>query len=56
MTLNPSHAAIKVSINATAARFIYKIFFSPPVQVKKKYKKNKIGNIQQLYLSEKVCK
>ena len=36
---NPSHAAIKVSINATAAEFICKNIFPTPVQVKKNSKK-----------------
>ena len=44
--LNPSHAAIKISINATAAEFICKNIFPTPVQIKK-MKKNKIGDIQQ---------
>ena len=33
--LNPSHAAIKISINATAAEFICKNKFPTPVQVEK---------------------
>ena len=33
--VNPSHAAIKISINATAAEFICKNIFPPPVQIKK---------------------
>ena len=36
---NPSHAAIKISINATAAEFICKNIFPTPVQVKKIIKK-----------------
>ena len=32
---NPSHAAIKISINATAAEFICKNIFPTPVQGKK---------------------
>ena len=32
---NPSHAAIKIYINATAAEFICKNIFPTPVQVKK---------------------
>ena len=32
-------AAIKISINATAAEFICKNIFPTPVQVKKNYKK-----------------
>ena len=36
---NPSHAAIKISINATAAEFICKNIFPIPVQIKKNYKK-----------------
>ena len=32
--INPSHAAIKISINATAAGFICKNIFPTPVQVK----------------------
>ena len=32
---NPSHAAIKILINATAAEFICKNIFPTPVQVKK---------------------
>ena len=53
--VNPSHAAIKISINATAAEFICKNNFPTPVQVKKIIK-NKIGDIQQIYLYQKVCK
>ena len=34
--INPSHAAIKILINATAAGFICKNIFPTPVQVKKK--------------------
>ena len=45
--VNPSHAAIKISINATAAEFICKNIFPTPVQVKKIIK-NKIGDIQQI--------
>ena len=52
---NPSHAAIKISINATAAKFICKNIFPTPVQVKKNIK-NKIGDIQQIYLYQNVCK
>ena len=52
---SPSHAAIKVSINATAAEFICKNIFPIPVQVKKNIK-NKIGDIQQTYLYQNVCK
>ena len=51
---NPSHAAIKISINATAAEFICKNIFPTPVQIKKKI--NKIGDIQQIYLYQNVCK
>ena len=47
--LNSSHAAIKISINATAAEFICKNIIPTPVQVKKIIK-NKIGDIQQIYL------
>ena len=55
-TINPSHAAIKISINATAAaEFICKNIFPTPVQVKKIIK-NKIGDIQQIYLYQNVCK
>ena len=36
---NPSHSAIKISINATAAEFICKNIFPTPVQIKKNYKK-----------------
>ena len=46
--INPSHAAIKISINATAAEFICKNIFPTPVQIKKIIK-NKIGDIQQIY-------
>ena len=53
--LNPSHAAIKISINATAAVFICKNIFPIPVQIKKIIK-NKIGDIQQIYLYQNVCK
>ena len=52
---NPSHAAIKISINATAAEFICKNIFPKPVQIKKIIK-NKIGDIQQIYLYQNVCK
>ena len=52
---NPSHAAIKISINATAAEFICKNIFPTPMQVKKIIK-NKIGDIQQIYLYQNVCK
>ena len=51
--LNPSHAAIKISINATAAEFICKNIFPTPVQIKKIIK-NKIGDIQQIYLYQNV--
>ena len=53
--LNPSHAAIKISINATAAEFICKNIFPIPVQIKKIIK-NKTGDIQQIYLYQNVCK
>ena len=53
--INPSHAAIKISINATAAEFICKNIFPTPMQVKKIIK-NKIGDIQQIYLYQNVCK
>ena len=49
ISFNPSHAAIKISINATAAEFICKNIFPTPVQIKK-IMKNKIGDIQQIYL------
>ena len=52
---NPSHAAIKISINATAAEFICKNIFPIPVQIKKNIK-NKTGDIQQIYLYQNVCK
>ena len=52
---SPSHAAIKISINATAAEFICKNIFPTPVQVKKNIK-NKISDIQQIYLYQNVCK
>ena len=52
---NPSHAAIKISINAIAAEFICKNIFPTPVQIKKIIK-NKIGDIQQIYLYQNVCK
>ena len=52
---NPSHAAIKISINATAAEFICKNIFPIPVQIKKIIK-NKTGDIQQIYLYQNVCK
>ena len=54
-TFNPSHAAIKISINATAAEFICKNIFPIPVQIKKIIK-NKTGDIQQIYLYQNVCK
>ena len=53
--INPSHAAIKISINATAAEFICKNIFPTTVQ-KKKIIKNKIGDIQQIYFYQNVCK
>ena len=37
--VNPSHAAIKISINATAAEFIRKNIFPIPVHIKKIIKK-----------------
>ena len=52
---NPSHAAIKISINATAAEFICKNIFPIPVQIKK-IVKNKTGDKQQIYLYQNVCK
>ena len=52
---NPSHAAIKISINATAAEFICKNIFPTPVQIKKIIK-NKIDDTQQIYLYQNVCK
>ena len=52
MIINPSHAAIKILINATAAGFICKNIFSTPVQVKKIKKKNKIGDIANILISE----
>ena len=39
--IDPSHAAITISINATAAEFICKNIFLTPVQVKKIIKKKK---------------
>ena len=53
--VSPSHAAIKISINATAAEFICKNIFPIPVQIKKIIK-NKTGDIQQIYLYQNVCK
>ena len=53
--INPSHAAINISINATAAEFICKNIFPIPVQIKKIIK-NKTGDIQQIYLYQNVCK
>ena len=55
LCFNPSHAAIEISINATAAEFICKNIFPTPVQIKKIIK-NKIGDIQQIYLYQNVCK
>ena len=55
LIFNPSHAAIKILINATAAEFICKNIFPIPVQIKKIIK-NKIGDIQQIYLYQNVCK
>ena len=55
LNFSPSHAAIKISINATAAEFICKNIFPTPVQVKKIIK-NKIGDLQQIYLYQNVCK
>ena len=52
---SPSHAAIKISINATAAEFICKNIFPILVQIKKIIK-NKTGDIQQIYLYQNVCK
>ena len=52
---NPSHTAIKILINATAAEFICKNIFLTLVQIKKIIK-NKIGDIQQIYLYQNVCK
>ena len=52
---NLSHAAVKILINATAAEFICKNIFPIPGQVKKIIK-NKIGDIQQIYLYQNVCK
>ena len=37
--VNPSHAAIRITVNATAAGFICKKKFPTPVQVKKNHKK-----------------
>ena len=54
-SFSPSHAAIKISINATAAEFICKNIFPIPVQIKKIIK-NKTGDIQQIYLYQNVCK
>ena len=54
LCFSPSHAAIKMSINATAAEFICKNIFPTPVQIKKIIK-NKIGDIQQVYLYQNVC-
>ena len=54
-SINPSQATIKISTNATAAEFICKNIFPTPVQVKKIIK-NKIGDIQQIYLYQNVCK
>ena len=42
--VNPSHASIRITVNATAAVFICKIKIPTPVQVKKIIKK-KIGDI-----------
>ena len=53
--LNPSHTAIKISINATAAEIICKNIFPIPVQVKKNIK-SKIGDIQQIYIRMVVNK
>ena len=53
--VSPSQAVNKISINATAAEFICKNIFPTPVQVKKNIK-NKIGDIQQIYLYQNVCK
>ena len=55
ISFNLSHAAIKISINATAAGIICKNIFPTPVQVKNIIK-NKIGDIQQKYLYQNVCK
>ena len=52
---HPSHAAIRITVNATAAGFIYKKKFPTPVQVKKIIK-HKIGDIQQIHLYQNGCK
>ena len=48
-SVNPSHAVIRIMVNATAAGFVYKKEFPIPVQVKEIIK-NKICNIWQIYL------
>ena len=53
--INPSHAAIRITVNATAAGFISKNIFPTPVQVRKIIK-NKISDIQQIYLYQNDCK
>ena len=55
MVINPSHAAIRITVNATAAGFIYKKKKSLSC-AGKKIIKNKIGDIQQIYLYQNVCK
>ena len=53
--INPSHAAIRITVNATAAGYIYKKKIPSLEQVKKILKNkiggNKIGDIQQIYTS-----
>ena len=51
---NPSHAAFKISINATAAEFICKNIFPKPMQVKKIIK-NKIGDIHTANILISEC-
>ena len=53
MSVNPSHPAIKISINAIAAEFICKKIFPDKARVQIK---NKIGDLQQIYLYQNVCK
>ena len=52
---NSSHAAIKISLNATATGFFCKNIFPTTLQVKTIIK-NKIGDFQQIYLYQNVCK
>ena len=49
--INPSHVAIRITVNATAAGFIYKKKRIPTPIIK-----NKTDDILQIYLYQNVCK